>query len=294
MNMMQPAIVLGILGIFICASQAAAEAPRAYRVGEVRVDPLLDVDRGMPVSIFSGASPEVTAALAPSGEAPSGIYAFVVRRGDRVILIDTGFGKADNPQSLLGRSLGQAGLRPEDVTHVLLTHLHGDHVGGLAKDGKAAFPNALVFVSEPEKNFWFDDAALAEQPDKLPGAGLARRNLGLYGDRVRTFRFGQEVVPGITAADAVGHTPGHTAFLLESRGEKMLFWGDTVHAAALQFPHPEICASFDMDKEQATTSRRRLMRMAAEENIPVAGAHFPAPAVGRVERAGDTFALKGF
>ncbi len=292
MNTLHWLLCAGFLSFFgMFAGSAEAEQPRGHAVGLATVTALLDVDRQMPVDIFSGATAAEIKALAPTGFVPSGIYGFLIRQDDRVILVDAGYGKKENPVSLLLRSLSQAGLKPEDVTHVLLTHLHGDHVGGLAWEGKASFPNAVVLVSAPEKDFWFDDAVLAKQPEKFPGAGLARRNLGLYGDKVETFVFGQEVVPGVTALDAVGHTPGHTTFLLESDGQKMFFWGDLVHGAALQFPLPQTGASYDMDPARAAETRKRFMAMAAEQNIPVAGAHLPAPAVVRVEHKGAAFAF---
>ncbi len=117
--------------------------------------------------------------------------------------------------------------------------------------------------------------------DELPRAMLAA-----YGDRLGTFEFGDEILPGFTAVEAVGHTPGHTAFSLKSGGQEILFVGDIVHAAALQFPEPDECAAYDRDKEQAVASRKRLLTLAAENNLPVAGAHIPFPGVGFVKTDG--------
>ncbi len=114
-------------------------------------------------------------------------------------------------------------------------------------------------------------------PADLPGAVLAA-----YEGRLSTFEFGQEAVPGLTALNAVGHTPGHTAFLMQSGDQKLLFIGDLIHAAALQFPAPDECASYDRDPTRAVTSRRTLLRMSVDQDIPVAGAHIPFPGTGRV------------
>jgi glyoxylase-like metal-dependent hydrolase (beta-lactamase superfamily II) len=105
------------------------------------------------------------------------------------------------------------------------------------------------------------------------------------------FSFGEKPVEGLTAKNAVGHTPGHTAFLLESGGEKLLFIGDLLHAAALQFPYPEMCASYDRDQSQAVISRRNILNEAADLNMPVAGAHIPHSGVGLVAKSGDGFAF---
>ncbi len=273
------------LVLFLIVLPLSAYAEKAkMAVGKAGVYPLLDVARDMPTSIFSGAPAEEMKKLAPEGKSPSGIWGFLIVRDKEVILVDAGYGSKENPRSLLLESLKGAGFSPEQVTLVLLTHLHRDHVGGLVLDGKAAFPNARVLVSAPEKDFWFSDDMLAKYPDRKENFLMARAGLAIYGDKAGTFAFGDTVVPGVTALEAAGHTPGHTAFLLESDGKKMLFWGDLVHAAALQFPAPNICANFDMDAAKSVTARRTFMERAAEEKLPVAGAHLPGPGIGTVEK----------
>ncbi len=270
---------------------AAGAAPGKYAVGKATVYSLQDVARDMDTSIFSGAPAETISKLAPTGKAPSSVYVFLIKNGGRTILVDTGFGKRENPASQLLAKMAAVGVKPEAVTHLLLTHLHGDHVGGLAWNGKAAFPNAEVLVSAPEKEYWLDPATLEKNPGRKGNIDLIRTNFALYGSKVKTFTLGDTVLPGILSVASAGHTPGHAAFLLESGKDRMLFWGDIVHAAALQFPDPKICAQYDMDAPGAVAARLAMMDLAARGNMPVAGAHLPAPGVGRVKtgKEKDTF-----
>jgi glyoxylase-like metal-dependent hydrolase (beta-lactamase superfamily II) len=208
-----------------------------------------------------------------------------------VILVDAGYGGAGPGESLLADAMKKAGLAPEMVDLVLLTHMHGDHIAGLVENGRRVFPKAGVWASAPEADFWLSDK---------PGRGqkahalLAQKVLAAYGtDFLPPFSFGQEVAPGITALDASGHTPGHTVFLLESGGQRLLIGGDLIHAAALQFPDPSASPTYDMDPVKAAEARKKYLEMAAKENIPLAGMHLPAPALGRVKQApGGGFAFE--
>lgn len=278
-------LVATMCGPLMAAPSVSFEgaAPTTYKLGKTTIYTIQDVARAMPVNIFSGADAEKIRSLAPDGTAPSSVYVFVIKTGGKVILVDTGYGKADNPKSWLLTKLALVGVKPQDITHVLFTHLHGDHVGGLAWDGKAAFPNAEVLVSAPEKDYWLDPETLKTNPGRKGNIELIQTNFALYDGKVKTFAFGDTVLPGITSVAAVGHTPGHTAFLLESGGKRVLFWGDIVHAAALQFPDPRISAQYDMDVPKAVAARIVFMEMAAQKKIPVAGAHLPAPGVVRVK-----------
>ena len=270
-------------------SQEKTTAPTQYTIGRTTVYALQDIERSMPVDIFLGASSEEikNLALSDSIPVPSSISAFLIEMGERLILIDTGMGQSDAPRSMLMDKLRKGGFPPEQITHVLLTHLHGDHVGGLAWEGKAAFPNAQIFVSKDERSYWLSPETLRKNPNRKGNIELIQRNFALYGTKVRTIAFDQEVVPGIKALSAIGHTPGHTAFILTSQGQEMLFWGDLVHGAALQFANPQISANFDMDIKQAVATRQSFMEMAAERGIPVAGAHLPSPGIIKVGKGGN-------
>ncbi len=295
---MRIALLLAFCFSFLLFTSKAAQAapfegaaPSKYTVGKATVYSLQDVAREMDASIFTGIDQDAIRKLAPTGKAPSSIYVFLIKNGGNTILVDTGYGRRENPASQLLAKLAAIGVKPGEITHVLLTHLHGDHVGGLSWDGKAAFPKAEVLVSTPEKDYWMAPDTLAKNPGRKANIDLIKSNFALYDGKIKTFALGETVLPGIISVPSVGHTPGHTAFLLESGGKHMLFWGDIVHAAALQFPEPKICASFDMDQPAAVAARIAMMDLAAKKKMPVAGAHLPAPGVGRVKegKAKNTF-----
>jgi glyoxylase-like metal-dependent hydrolase (beta-lactamase superfamily II) len=210
----------------------------------------------------------------PDGSYPSETNTFLIRGGGRTILIDTGFGGA------LFEALNELGVKPGDVDAVLLTHLHGDHIGGLAKDGKVLFPNARVYLARQERT--------AAQVN-------ARQLLALYGSRVETFEASPlsstapEILPGIKAIAAFGHTPGHTAFLVESGGEGLIIWGDLMHVQGIQFPLPDIAVTYDSDPLAAAAARKEILNYAAERGLPIGGMHLQYPAIGTVEKAGEGF-----
>lgn len=277
------AFILAFLILAGAAFSALSDKTKTFTVGHAVITPVQDKSAQMDASLFHGASDAYISKLIPSGSAPASINVFLVKHNGNFILVDSGLGTQDSSLPLM---LKKSGISPEQIDIVLLTHLHGDHIGGLSAGGRAAFPNAQVYVSRTEYDFWTgNDIA----PQFKGTSELAEKHLSPYKTNLKTFDFGQEIIPGITALNAVGHTPGHTAYLLESGGEKLLFWGDTVHAAALQFINPEISASYDMNMPEAVSSRTALMSRAAKEKIPVAGAHLPFPGIGRISSDSNSF-----
>jgi glyoxylase-like metal-dependent hydrolase (beta-lactamase superfamily II) len=273
---------LAVLLLFMTPGQARAQATKPFQLeagAGIKIWAVTDSIQDRDMGVFKG-DQELIRRLAPTGLAPSAILGFLVKTAGQTILIDAGLGEEGGGRLLEG--LEQIGLAPEEVDLVLLTHLHRDHVGGLIRGGQKSFPRARVKLSRPEREFWLDPAAKAKDPGRQATFDLAERALALYGSEVETFEFDQAVAPGLTALDASGHTPGHTAFLLTVGDQNLLFWGDLVHAAALQFPHPEFNASYDMNPEQAQATRVKFMSRAEKEKIPVAGAHLPFPGLGQV------------
>lgn len=243
---------------------------------------------------FAEVEKAVRAVFLPVDRLPVPFNPLLIDTGSDLVLVDTGF--ADNGPPTAGQlagNLAAAGVRHEDVTKVLITHFHGDHIAGLRwKNGDLVYPNAEVLVPEPEWRFWTDEINEAAAPEAAkPHFQHVRRVFGPIANEVRRFDWDQEVLPGITALAAPGHTPGHTILRIESDGEQMLFLADVTNHPALFVRHPDWSAIFDMDADQARQTRRRVLDMAAAEGCLVASYHYPFPAVGRIVRAGDGFDL---
>ncbi len=217
------------------------------------------------------------------------LSALLVDTGANRVLIDAGTGGFGAPTS--GRLLVHlegAGVDPASIDTVLISHFHGDHINGLRdRQGNAVFPKARVLVPAAEWNWWMDDARMNAAPIAQRGAFTAvRRVFAPMAASVERFVPGRELLPGITAVAAYGHTPGHTMFMLTEGGQRLLYWGDLTNVAALFVRNPDWAVSFDMDADAARRTRRRVMEMAVAEGLLVAGFHLPRPGVGRLERRG--------
>ena len=266
------------------------------RVGDIVVTALSDgffiTEREMTRNL---AREELAQALAASfrDTVIFSVNAFLIRAGGRTALLETGSGNYLGPT--LGHLIGNvqaAGVMPAEVDTVLLTHMHPDHSAGLTDmtTGARNFPNAELVVHENEPRHWYDDAKMAAASDlyKHLHFQMTREQTQPYLDRMRTFVKG-EVFPGVTAIPSHGHTPGHTAFLIESRNERLLVWGDTIHIPEVQFARPEIAMVPDTDPDAAVASRRRILDMAASERLLVTGMHMHFPGFGHVARERDAF-----
>ena len=237
------------------------------KVGDVSVSWIKDNtgDHLMSPSLFEEASDSIIEALGLSDGIPSTVSAFLVETGSDTILFDTGLGEVNGGQ-LINR-LATLGLQASDIKLIYLTHYHNDHIGGLLDPaGERAFPNAEVYVSRTEHEAW-----MAMPADKTEAQCATVAN---YVEQLRLFAPGDTLPGGVITIDAAGHTPGHTAFQIDS----LLIIGDLIHGAALQLDNPELCPSYDMDKEAATASRRRLLDYARKNSLTMAGMHLPVPA----------------
>lgn len=198
----------------------------------------------------------------PNG-APSSVSCFVLQMDGKICLVDAGVG---GPSSLLFTRLDSMGIDPKEVRDIYLTHLHGDHIGGLIRNGVAAFPNATLNICEDEFYYWMQ--LPEEQRAKVELMAIA------YNGSIYLFKPGEKINNSIRAIHAPGHTPGHTCYLVQ---DSILFMGDIMHGAALQIPHPEYCACYDMDSAAAVSARLWLEEYIRDNHVVAYGAHLPAP-----------------
>ena len=207
---------------------------------------------------------------------------FAVTRGQDTVLIDAGGAPDLDEQLGLGRAnLIASGIDPDRIGAVLMTHLHSDHYGGLTlSDGSAAYPNAQLILHATDHRFRF--GAAEPPPDYM------QRAIAPYADRLRLIESGA-IMPGIEALPLPGHTPGHTGFLIGSGDECLLIWGDVVHLPAIQFAHPQVSLSYDVDGGLAAASRQQAFDRAAKQQLLIAGMHMDFPCFGRVVAAGEAY-----
>jgi glyoxylase-like metal-dependent hydrolase (beta-lactamase superfamily II) len=222
--------------------------------------------------------------------------AFLLVVGNRKILMDTGF--ADNGPGTTGRllaNLNAAGLKAEDIDTVVISHYHGDHINGVRnKAGQLVFPKAKLMVPTVEHAFWMDDNRMAQAPDAMKGAFNNVRRVfgGLSSDQLIQFEPGKEIAPGISSRAAFGHTPGHTLFVAESKGEKFAYLADLTNIPQLFARNPDWAVQFDMNADAARDVRRKTFDMVVNEKMIAGGFHFPFPAFGRIEKMGNGFDFK--
>lgn len=191
---------------------------------------------------------------------PSSMSCFLLRTEGKTILLDAGLGA---PFSQLIPKLNEEGVNPDSLKLIYITHMHPDHIGGLLKDGAKVFTNAEIWINRVEAEAW---KAMDDDNAALPKAVLEA-----YKDNIKLFEAGDTLAGGVSTIDAYGHTPGHTVFQKDS----ILVIADLMHGAALQMKHPEYCPFFDMNPEEATASRKRILEYAKKNNLTMYGMHIP-------------------
>jgi glyoxylase-like metal-dependent hydrolase (beta-lactamase superfamily II) len=270
----------------VTAQEKTGQNVITFEVGFSRISTLSEGQQSGKSNVLKGATPEMLRTFLPEGNYPSATNAFLVRTEDKNILVDAGLGRllTDNLQSL--------GITPEQIDVILLTHMHGDHIGGLLHGEQTVFPDAELYLAQAEHDYWMSDQAMQQvEPDRRNGFLQARRVIAAYKDRLHLFTPHEpgadetELIPGIQGIAAYGHTPGHTAYLIESDNESLLIWGDLTHAMAIQMPCPDVAVIYDINPDQAVESRKKILEYAVENNLPIAGMHIAFPAVGEVIRA---------
>jgi glyoxylase-like metal-dependent hydrolase (beta-lactamase superfamily II) len=292
----------GNLGPCTLHPAPACEPPKTYtfKLGDFDVTTVSDADAvidGPHPIVGEDQKPELVAALMRENLLPEkrfqpGFTPTLVRAGKELILFDTGNGAngfVPRPYGgQLSKQLGLAGIAPESVTMVVLTHTHPDHVAGLMEDGKPLFPKARYVMGQVEHDFWAKSTWRSAKPDSNDyKTGLFfESHIRPYRGRLTLIKGEGEVATGIQAIPAYGHTPGHLAFHIESANQRLLLWGDCAHHEVASLAHPEWHAFFDMDKAAGAATRRRIYEMAAKERIPVVGYHSSFPSVGFVQGIG--------
>jgi len=261
---------------------AALPTHRDFALGQMRVTTLLAGSRPVPdpQNIFgTNVSAEEFAEVSAANFIPADVAQFfftptVVNTGSEVILFDTGLDAGG-----ITSALAAAGYAPGDITHVVLTHMHGDHIGGLSDEaGNVTFADAAYITGQTEYDHWAGQANEGFDAKVRPLA-----------DRISFIGDGGAVTSGITGIDAPGHTPGHMAFMLDSGGEQMMLIADAANHYVWSLAYPDWEVSFDADKAAAAATRRALLGMAAADRIPLIGYHMPFPAAGYIEARGDGF-----
>lgn len=223
------------------------------------------------------------------------VNAYLVNTGSKLVLIDTGAGKLFGP-TLGGivASLKAAGYQPEQVDEIYITHMHPDHVGGLTVDGKAAFPSAVVRADKRDAEHWLSqktlDAAPKDEKGFIEGA-MASLKPYVDAGKLKAFDGATELVPGVKAVAAYGHTPGHAIYVVESKGQRLVLWGDLMHLAAVQFPNPAVTIKFDTDSRAAAIQRKKAFADAAKGGYWVGAAHLPFPGIGHLRSEGSGYAF---
>lgn len=282
------------------APMVHAQVPGYYRlmVGSIEVTALFDGAMQLDKGLLQHADEKtlnraLDRLFVGNPKMNTAVNAYLINTGKHLVLVDAGAAGLFGPTlGNLLQNMKAAGYQPEQVDRIIITHLHADHVGGLNDaEGKPVFPQADVYVSKAENDFWLSKEIAAGAPKEMqPFFKMAQDSAAPYqasghwktlaGDGTG------EVVPGIQAVNASGHTPGHRVYVVESQGQKFFITGDLLHAHAIQFAHPEVAIQFDTDQKKAVATRREILKRVASEKSLMAGAHLPFPGIGHVTPEG--------
>ena len=294
----------------VCAlalvAPAQAEAPMVktqpgyYRamLGDFEITALSDGSFALPVDkLLVGISPaDFDKAMKKFHLSPpveTSVNGYLINTGSKLILVDTGAGSFFGPSvGKLVTSLKAAGYQPEQVDEIYITHMHGDHIGGLTANGVAVFPNAIVRADQHDVDKWLSQANMEKAPADMKDSfknAIAMFQPYIASGHFKPFDGNTDLAPGVKAIAAHGHTPGHTIYLVESKGQKLILWGDLMHVASVQFDRPSVAVHFDSDNKEAVAEREKAYAIAAKEGYLIGSAHLSFPGLGYLRTEGKGY-----
>jgi glyoxylase-like metal-dependent hydrolase (beta-lactamase superfamily II) len=278
-----------------------------YRVGDAQVNVISDgistfpLNDGFVLNVMKDdVSDALEASFLPKDKISIQFAPLVINTAGKLVVIDTGngpgaFASSKGNVGQFVSNLGAAGFDPKAVDMVVISHFHADHINGLLDaDGKPAFPNAEVLVPAAEWKYFMDDGEMSRAPSgRMQSAFKTARTVFETGlnKKVTPYEWGKDVAPGLLAVETVGHTPGHTSFVLSSGSDKVFIQSDVTNLPALFVSHPGWHLMFDQDPAMAEATRRKTYDMLAAEKMRVQGFHFPFPANGYVQKDADGYRL---
>lgn len=286
---------------FAAAPMVKTSAPGFYRMmlGDFEVTALSDGTVALPMDkLMTNTTPEKTLKALERAHlktpVETSVNAYLINTGSKLVLIDSGAGALFGPTlGKLAANIKAAGYQPEQVDEIYITHMHGDHVGGLAAAGVPQFINATVRADQHDADYWLSQVNLDKAADDAKGSfkgAMASLNGYVQAGKFKAFDGDTELVPGIKAIASHGHTVGHSIYLVESKGQKLMLWGDLMHLAAVQFDNPSVTVKFDTDSAAAAVQRKKAYAQAAKEGYLVGSTHLSFPGLGHLRTEGKAYA----
>lgn len=299
-------VLAALAGMTLASSAAMAAAPMAktnapgfHRImlGDFEVTAVSDGTVDLPMDkLLMGKPAKIEKAFSKAflkSPVETSVTAYVINTGSKLVMVDAGAGALFGPTvGKLVANLKASGYQPEQIDEIYITHMHGDHVGGLAANGAVAFPNAIVRADKHDADFWLSEANMNKAPEDkkgfFKGAMMSLNPYAALG-HMKPFEGNTELVPGVKAMATYGHTPGHTSYVVESKGQKLVLVGDMIHVGAVQFDDPAVTIAFDSDSKAAAAQRKMVFDAAAKDGAMIGATHLQFPGLGHLRKAGKGY-----